>query len=241
MIYYKYYIYVRYYITYKQFVNHGISKFHKTKPTIKTKNIMRIIAGKHRGTLLQEFEIANKTDLRPTTDRNRESLFNILENSSILKEHSFSLKDATILDGFCGTGSIGLEALSRGTKFVTFIDNNQTHIKIAKTNTEKIHESKNCEFINDDLTKIQNLSTKSQLNSKQKYDLIFLDPPYKKGLVIKTLENLLTQNLITNKTIIVIEHSSKESANININEKFTQLDKRKYGKATFQILKLRNT
>jgi 16S rRNA (guanine966-N2)-methyltransferase len=198
---------------------------------------MRIIAGKHRGILLQEFEIANKTDLRPTTDRSRESLFNILENSSILKEHNFSLKNSTILDGFCGTGSVGLEALSRGAKFVTFIDNNQAHIKIAKANAEKTHELENCEFILGDITKLSDFSTKSN----QQYDLIFLDPPYKKGLVTKALDNLLIQNLITNKTIIVIEHASKEDADIKLSDKFTQLDKRKYGKATFQILKLCKT
>ena len=115
---------------------------------------MRIIAGKHKGTLLQEFEITNKTDLRPTTDRSRESIFNILENSSILKEQGFLLRGAVVLDGFCGTGSIGLEALSRGAKFVTFVDNNQSHIKIAKANAEKIHELENCEFIHGDVTKL---------------------------------------------------------------------------------------
>jgi 16S rRNA (guanine966-N2)-methyltransferase len=197
---------------------------------------MRIIAGKHKGTLLQEFEISNKTDLRPTTDRSRESLFNILENSTILKKQGFSLRGAVVLDGFCGTGSIGLEALSRDAKFVTFIDNNLTHIKIAKANAEKIHELENCEFIHEDITKLSDFSVKSKLNLEQPYDLIFLDPPYKKGLIKMALDNLLAQNLITSKTIIVIEHASKESADIDISEKFTQLDKRKYGKTTFQIL-----
>ena len=65
---------------------------------------MRIIAGKHKGRVLNEFKAKNYTDLRPTTDRNREALFNILQNSKILKECGFELIDSVVLDGFCGTG-----------------------------------------------------------------------------------------------------------------------------------------
>ena len=203
---------------------------------------MRIIAGKHRGALLQEFELKDKTGLRPTTDRNRESLFNIIENSRILKEQGFSLKDSIILDGFCGTGSVGLEALSRGAKFVTFVEKDKKHIEIAKANAKKIHESQNCEFIRDDITNLSDFSQKSELELEQKYNLIFLDPPYKKGLIEKSLKELIKNNLIDNNTIIIIEHSSKERDEINqdMEKDFIKLDERKYGKTTFQILKLNN-
>jgi 16S rRNA (guanine966-N2)-methyltransferase len=189
---------------------------------------MRIISGKHRGRILKEFTVKNHSDLRPTTDKNRESLFNILENSKVLKELGFSLVEALVLDGFCGTGSVGLECVSRGAELVTFVDNNKTHIEIAKNNAKILNETEKCEFLCKDITK-------DVLNIRYPYDLIFLDPPYKKDLIVNTLENLKNNNCINENTIIVLEYSTGEK--FELAEDFQVIDERKYGKTIFQFLK----
>ena len=81
---------------------------------------MRIISGKFKGKKLAD--IANTKGLRPTTDRNREALFNILFSAKFIKEIDFTIKNASILDMCCGTGAVGFEALSHGAKSVLFID-----------------------------------------------------------------------------------------------------------------------
>lgn len=95
----------------------------------------------------------------------------------------FELKNATILDGFCGTGAVGFEALSRGAKFITFIDSNKEHLNIAKKNSELLGTNKNSEFICTNLEKPLWHNTKN-------YDLVFLDPPYKNSILENTLKNL---------------------------------------------------
>ena len=96
-----------------------------------------------------------------------------LQNSKILKEFDFDLQDSTVLDGFCGTGSVGFEALSRGAEFITFIDNDVKHINIVKGNAKLLGEEKNCEFLCKDITKDYLANCEDG-----QYNLIFLDPPY---------------------------------------------------------------
>jgi len=190
---------------------------------------MRIVGGKHRSRILNDFQLKNKSDLRPTTDKNRESMFNILLNSSMLKEIGFNLIGANILDGFCGTGAVGLEAISRGAKFVTFIDNNKSHINLAKQNAELLKESNNCEFIVGDITNVK-------LPNNKEYDLIFLDPPYRKDLLTKSLENIAKNIKLSENAIILVEHAADEK--MNYCDKFSIMDTRKYGNSIFVFLKL---
>ena len=125
---------------------------------------MRIITGKFRGRNL--FKSDHLKSLRPTTDKNREALFNILS----FGRFGFKLIDSKILDLCCGSGAIGFEALSRGAKFITFIDNNREHLELVKKNAELLKVESDCEVICAD--------ARNLLENKKEFDLICLDPPY---------------------------------------------------------------
>jgi 16S rRNA (guanine966-N2)-methyltransferase len=192
---------------------------------------MRIISGKFKGKKLIEFKLKDRQNLRPTSDRNRESLFNILINSSKLKEVGFNLRNATILDGFCGTGAVGFEALSRGAKFITFIDIKKEHLNIARKNSKLLDVDNNTEFL------CINLGKELKENINKNYDLIFLDPPYKNLILESTLENLIKANYIKKNTVIVIEYEKRND--FKITEKLKSIDKRKYGKTIFEFFILK--
>ena len=185
---------------------------------------MRIISGKYRGRVL--VDCSKLTDLRPTTDRNRESLFNILVSSRILKEIDFDLSNSDLLDLFCGSGAVSFEALSRGVKSATLIDNNAKHLQIAKENAEMLKET-NISFFQSDLSK-------PIFSAKKEYNFIFIDPPYSQDLINKTLDNLITAKWIKDGALIVIEHAKEEA--IKLDKCFKFLDQRQYGISIFTFL-----
>ena len=124
---------------------------------------MRIISGKARGKKLKS---PKNNDIRPTLDRVKESLFNII---------SSSVRDSVFLDLFCGSAAIGLEALSRGAKMVYFIDNNEESLNLAKENIES------CNFDKDNysMKKMDAFSFISKSSVENiKFDIIYIDPPY---------------------------------------------------------------
>lgn len=175
---------------------------------------MRIVAGKFRHRQL--VDSSKFKNLRPTTDSNREALFNILLNGNIVKEINFSLLNCDVLDLCCGTGAIGIEALSRGAQTATFIDNNQQHLLLAKKNAEQLMILNNCQFIQSDALKLP--------ICQKKYQLIFIDPPYDFDywLIIEELEN---KGYFTGGNLIVIEHKNFQEKNFNdknLKEKKTQ-------------------
>lgn len=178
---------------------------------------MRIIGGKFKGKKL--FTPGPKDDVRPTTDYAREALFNVLSNK-------FNFSDIKMLDVFCGTGAVGLEALSRGAKFVTFIDKSPA---ILQKNI-KLFNFSNYNIICSDATKLGKSATL--------YNLVFMDAPYNKGLSIPTLTNLLKQGFINEDSIIVVELQKDEQ--INLPAEFNIEQERCYGLAKFVFLKLVN-
>lgn len=156
--------------------------------------------------------------LRPTTDKNRESLFNILS----FGKFGFELRDANILDLCCGTGAIGFEALSRGAKSVTFIDNNREHLELVKKNAAILKLGSEAEVICADVKKLgQNQKT---------FDLIFLDPPYSEDCAPIVL-NLLQKNWIAENTLLIVETNESSEMPMPI------LEVRKYGLTNFIFLK----
>ena len=171
---------------------------------------MRIVAGKHRGRILQA---PKGRDTRPTSDRTRGAVFNILEHGI----DGLELRSATVLDVFAGTGALGLEALSRGADQVTFIE----------TGREALKEQTNTTLLKADATRPKPCSTPCSL--------IFLDPPYGKGLIPKSLKALAAQNWIAPGAICVVEEGV--DAEIEVPEGFEEIDRRVYGAA--QILFLR--
>ena len=133
---------------------------------------MRIISGKARGTKLYTLE---GTNTRPTLDRVKESIFNIIQNE---------IEDATVLDLFAGSGAIGLECLSRGAKKAVLCDKSKEAIQIIKRNIEKTHMEEKAQIINADyencLEKLKN----------EQFDIIYIDPPYATNYIFKSLEKI---------------------------------------------------
>ena len=181
---------------------------------------MRIIGGTARGTKLYTL---NGENTRPTLDRVKESLFNIIQNEII---------DANVLDLFSGSGAIGLEAVSRGARKSILRDKEKQAIEIIRKNVQKTHMEQKVEIYNLDFKKI----LKEKIKEKQ--DIIFLDPPYKTDYIAQALELIYEEQLIDAQSIIIIETDEEERIIKNIdNEKFEIYDKRKYGRAYLIFLR----
>lgn len=153
---------------------------------------MKIISGKFKGSNLLS---PNDHEIRPTTNRSKEMIFNTL--NTILFSSNIDYSELDILDGFCGTGSLGIEALSRGAKKVTFVDLSKKSIQLAKSNCKKLNIINQCSFLVNDLSK--------EINKNNNFDLFFLDPPYQKDLINDTLDSLYKKKWISKGCIGVIE------------------------------------
>lgn len=169
---------------------------------------MRIIGGKHRGRVLATFE---GEAVRPTADRVKESLFNIL---------SSRLYGARVLDLFCGSGSLGLEALSRGARQVVFNDAAKTSVAILKKNLQKLGEEASVTTFCHDYSLCLDLV-------QGKFDLIFLDPPYAMDAGEKALKKIAQKGLLEKDGVVVYERDRPFQGEIEGLEPF---DERKYGK-----------
>ena len=161
---------------------------------------MRIIGGNLRGK-----KILNPTDksTRPLKNMVRESIFNIIEHS---KNEYVDLNDAKILDLFSGTGSFGIECLSRGAKKVIFFENYINSIKILKKNLDLLNLNKQSNIIEKDAYNIN----RSQ-NDLIKYDLIFLDPPFKDNKLNQLIEKIKEMKITSKNTLIIIHRNKKIS------------------------------
>lgn len=178
---------------------------------------MRIISGTLRSKKL--FTPKDDTKIRPTADRAREAVFNI-----ITSKLDTSFKELTVLDIFSGTGALGLEAASRGAKNVTFVD---TDLELTQKNA-KLCGFDNIRFIKKDATKLPLTQTP--------YDLIFLDAPYNQGLTAPTLNVLIKGGYLTHQTLIVAETAKNEA--LDIPASLELIDERTYGAARFSFLNL---
>ena len=159
---------------------------------------MRIIGGNLRGK-----KILAPTDklTRPLRDMVRESIFNIIEHS---KNEFVNLKNSKVLDLFSGTGSFGIECLSRGADKVIFFENYENSIKVLKKNLDLLKLNNYSKIVEKDSYNI----SQSQLNLK-KFDLIFLDPPFKDNK-INQLIKIIKKMKITSKDTLVIIHRNKK-------------------------------
>mgnify|MGYP001220596575 FL=1 len=165
---------------------------------------MRVIGGNLKGK-----KILNPTDksTRPLKDMVRESIFNIIEHS---KNEYVELNNSKVLDLFSGTGSFGIECLSRGAKKVTFFENYINSIKILKKNLDLLDLNKQSNIIEKDAYNI----TQSQ-NNLLKFDLIFLDPPFKYNKLNKLIEKIKQIKITSKNTLIIIHRNKKISENIS--------------------------
>lgn len=183
---------------------------------------MRVISGSARGTTLHSID---DISTRPTLDRVKESLFNIIQNQ---------IEDAIILDLFAGSGAIGIEFLSRGAKKAYFCDKSQKAINMVEKNLEKTKLKDKAVIFNTDyidcISKISNIE----------FDIVFLDPPYKENFSIKAIEKINENKLLKKGGIIIIETDEpereiKEIKNTKID--YEIYDLRKYGRASLIFLR----
>ena len=183
---------------------------------------MRVISGVARGTKLKTIE---NNSTRPTLDRVKESLFNILQDK---------IKEAVILDLFAGSGALGIEALSRGAKKAYFCDKSYEAIKVIKENLNKTKFlDKSVIFNSDYLVAMKKI--------KEKLSIVFLDPPYKLDLSINAIRELLKLKIIDEDTIIIIETDefNRDINELKMIEKVEIIDTRKYGRAYLIFIKER--
>lgn len=151
---------------------------------------MRIIAGKHRGRILNS---PDNNLIRPTSDKVRLALFNALNSRG-------AVVDAVVLDAFCGTGSLALEALSQGAAQAILIDQAKTSLELAKKNAAMLKETENCVFMLKDATKIS-----PRPDNQSPATLCFLDPPYRKDILPLALQSLKENHWLDKDCLIVAE------------------------------------
>ena len=183
---------------------------------------MRIISGTARGTKLYTLE---GQTTRPTLDRVKESLFNIIQNE---------IPNSIFLDLFSGSGAIGLEAASRGAKKAILCDKSKDAIKIINKNIQKTHLSEKVELYNLDYELL--LKTKV----KEKLDIVYIDPPYDSDFVIKSIKCIIEQKLTGENSVIIIETDDEQRILKDMeNLEIEITDTRKYGRASLIFLKIR--
>lgn len=183
---------------------------------------MRIVAGKNKG---RSLAAPKDQTTRPTSDRVRESLFNILEHGV----EDFSLEDVRVLDLFAGTGALGLEALSRGAKYCLFIENSAAARGIIRTNVEEFHLT--------GITKIwrRDATSLGPAGNVESFNLVFADPPYKQGLGERALLEARDNGWIRSGAIAVLEESN--DANLDMPIGYEVIDKRSYGETQIIIMR----
>jgi len=181
---------------------------------------VRIIAGQFRGRALASVGKGDKgAHLRPTTDRVRESLFSMLTHLDVID-------GARVLDLFAGTGALGLEALSRGAAHVTFVDDGRVATGLIRQNIALTHSAAQTTLIKRDATRLGACPG-------DPYDLVFLDPPYGKGLGARALATVQAGGWLAADALVVFE----ESAPVPAPQGFTIQDMRKYGDTHVTLLR----
>ena len=178
---------------------------------------MRIIGGKLKGSNLY---ISKNLTTRPLKDLVRESIFNLLIHSNKI---SFKLEKIKVLDLYSGTGSFGLECLSREADSVCFVENSNEAIEILKKNIEKLNLNNKTKILTGNV--FQEIEKEEIYRSK--FNLIFCDPPFKDIDVVKLIKSIIEKNLLEKKGIIIL-HRNKTSKE-NFSSKFKIIDERIYG------------
>lgn len=183
--------------------------------------ILRIIAGNVKGRRL--FSPKNN-DIRPTTDRVKESVFNMIASY---------INNAVVVDLFAGSGNLGLESLSRGAKKVYFVDHSKESLDLAKQNIALCQFSHKSSIIHANYEKALQMI-------KEKADIIFLDPPYNSGILHDCISKIIELNILKPDGIIVAEHSVSEKLP-EVESDLEIIKEKKYGTIMVTIYNKQNT
>lgn len=178
---------------------------------------MRVITGEARGRRLKE---PVGMDIRPTTDKVKESIFNIIQ---------FDIEGRNVLDLFGGSGQLGIEAISRGAKSAVFVDASQQAVKLINENLKIVGFEDRARVVRGDSI--------SFLASGEKYGVVFMDPPYDTDLLDKALENAIKFDILKENGIIVCE--SKLEKQLAVTEPYYLSREYKYGKIKLSVFSRR--
>lgn len=182
---------------------------------------MRVISGTAKGTKLSSID---DLSTRPTLDRVKEPLFSIIQNH---------LQEANVLDLFAGSGALGIECLSRGSEHCVFCDKSYKSIQMLKENIKKTRM--------EDKSTVWNLDYNKCLEKlDEKFDVIFIDPPYKLDIAVKSIEKIINSNLLAKEGIIVLETDEEERELKELEKIDLEVyDVRKYGRVRLLFLRER--
>jgi 16S rRNA (guanine966-N2)-methyltransferase len=182
---------------------------------------MRVVGGRLKGRSLAS---PSSRDIRPTADRLRESLFNILVHA-----YDNPIVDARVLDLFAGTGALGIEAISRGAKFALFVDNGAEARALMRNNIEALGLGGVTKVYRRDATNL------GPAHPVEPFSLVFLDPPYGKGLADEALVSLREGGWLTQGALLIVEEA--KAAAFRAPEGFEELERRAYDDTEFVLLR----
>ena len=178
---------------------------------------MRIISGNFKG---KKLNLPKDKNTRPLKDIVKESIFNLIQHSKKIK---INIKNSSVLDLFSGSGSFGIECLSREAKKVTFLENYPKTLKVLEKNIRSLKEIENYEIIEKDCFDFVQLNKKIDL----KFDIIFVDPPYQELKVNEVIEKVIDQNFLNKKGIMIIHRHKKDK--LELSKKINIFEERYYG------------
>jgi 16S rRNA (guanine966-N2)-methyltransferase len=184
--------------------------------------MLRVISGSCKG---RKLKTVKGVTTRPTADRMREALFNIMASK---------IPGAVILDLFAGTGALGIEALSRGAKYSVFIEKDKNALSTINENILLCQMSDKAKTIQWDIVK--NLACIE--STTLLFDIVFMDPPYKKNVIKKTIDNLRKTNSLKKNTDIIVEHASEKELQCEASG-YEIVDQRTYGRTAFSFLRVK--
>ena len=181
---------------------------------------MRIIGGEARGRVVR---LPAGSRIRPTADRVKESLFNILH----------SVEGTSFLDLFAGSGNVGLEALSRGALFATFVEKDILLVRALQGSLVRLGFAGRAEVIAADAKR----GLRRLVQKGNRFDIIFTDPPYDQGLVLQTLAWPDMRNALAENGVVVLQHSAREDPEGLQAQPWLVADQRRYGDTALSFLK----
>lgn len=179
---------------------------------------LRVIAGSSRGTKLH---CLDGLDVRPTLDRVKEAVFSMLTSY---------LADSNVLDLFAGSGALGIEALSRGAKSSVFVDLSPISLSVTKKNLMATHLTDKAICVNQDFSSFLQ-------STKNKFDIVFLDPPYSKGLLNEALKQILKYQVLNSDGLVVCELDNRDEIDDKCLAGYTIFRDKSYGRVRILLLK----
>ena len=178
---------------------------------------MRIIGGNFKG---KKLELPDSKYTRPLKDLVKESIFNLINHS---KKINININNSLVLDLFAGSGSFGIDCLSRGAKKVFFFENHPLTINILKKNIKSLKDIENFTIFKNNCFDF----FESNQTIDLKFDLIFIDPPYKEIKINQMIDQIFEKKLLNKKGVIIIHRHKKDS--VKLSEKFNVFEERIYG------------